>query len=246
MTSGETGLQPPDGNVSKPVVYNPNEFWLRTLLRWYIGLVIRPSPTIREIVERRPVWAGVGTAVVGSAMSVVVYVVAYQLLEYQSLSIDQLNSGEVQVGLVEIPLWCAFIVSAFALWTLVLHWIAERFGSRAGFLKTFSAMLVISAICFAVFSSGILTASLTIDPGSTRIFKDALHTITNVTIALTVVVLLWICSLFAMMVKEQYDIRIGKAALAVALSIIPTFVLGYVLLLLLFLAALFSGLASIG
>ena len=35
--------------------------WLRTLLRWYIGLIIRPTPTIREIVERRPVWAGVGT-----------------------------------------------------------------------------------------------------------------------------------------------------------------------------------------
>ena len=31
---------------------HPDEFWLRTLLRWYIGLVIRPSPTIREIVER--------------------------------------------------------------------------------------------------------------------------------------------------------------------------------------------------
>ena len=41
MTSDETGLQPPDGNGSKPVDYNPNEFWLRTLLRWYIGLIIR-------------------------------------------------------------------------------------------------------------------------------------------------------------------------------------------------------------
>ena len=246
MTFDETALQQSGGNASPPVGYNPDEFWLRTLLRWYIGLVIRPSPTIREIVERRPLLAGVGTAVVGSAMSVVVYVVAYQLLEYQSLSIDQLNSGEVQVGLVVIPVWCALIVSAFSLWSLVIHWIAERFGNRASFQKTFSAMLVISAILFAVFSSGILAASLTINPGSSSIFQDALHTVTNVTIALTVVGLLWICSLFAMMVKEQYDIRIGKAALAVALSIIPTFVLGYVLLGLLLLAALFSSLASFG
>ena len=50
----------PEGNSPPPVGYNPDEFWLRTLLRWYIGLVIRPVPTIREIVERRPVWAGVG------------------------------------------------------------------------------------------------------------------------------------------------------------------------------------------
>ena len=61
-----------EGNSPPPVTYNPDEFWLRTLLRWYIGLVIRPSPTIREIVERRAVcWLGLGTlAVVGSAMSV--------------------------------------------------------------------------------------------------------------------------------------------------------------------------------
>ena len=244
MTFDETALQQPGGNAPAPVAYDPNEFWLRMLLRWYIGLVIRPSPTIREIVERRPLLAGVGTAVVGSAMSVVVYDAAYQLLEFQSLSIDQVNSGEVQVGLVAIPLWCALIVSAFTLWSLVIHWIAERFGNRASFQKTFSAMLVISAILFAVFSSGILAASLIIDPGSPRIFKDALHTVTNVTLALTVVGLLWICSLSATMVKEQYDLHIGKAALAVALSIIPTFVLGYVLLGLLLLAALFSGLAS--
>ena len=236
----------PEGNSPPPATYNPNEFWLRTLLLWYIGLVIRPAPTIREIVERRPVLAGVGTAVVGSAMSAVVYVAAYQLLEYQSLSIDQLNSGEVHVGRVEIPLLCALIVSAFALWSLVLHWIAERFGSRAGFLKTFSAMLVISAICFAVFSSGILAASLTIDPGSSSIFQDALHTVTNVTLALTVAGLLWVSSLTAIIVKEQYHLRIGKATLTVALSILPTFVLGYGILVVLILVALLSGITSMG
>ena len=53
----------PGRNNPEPVDYNPDEFWLRTLLRWYIGLVIRPVPTIREIVERRPLLAGLGTVV---------------------------------------------------------------------------------------------------------------------------------------------------------------------------------------
>ena len=51
----------PGGNAPAPVAYDPNEFWLRTLLRWYIGLVIRPSPTIREIVEREPLLAALVT-----------------------------------------------------------------------------------------------------------------------------------------------------------------------------------------
>ena len=54
MTSDETTARSPAATARLPLPMTPNEFWLRTLLRWYIGLVIRPSPTIREIVERRP------------------------------------------------------------------------------------------------------------------------------------------------------------------------------------------------
>ena len=146
----------------------PQEFWLRTLLRWYIGLIIRPAPTIREIVERRPLWAGLGTALGGSVLCIVAHAAAYQLLEYQSLSIDQIDSGEVYIPGSGIVLLSALIVSAYALWSLVLHWIARRFGGQGNYLTVFSAMLVISVVFCAVFSSGILAASLTIDPGASE------------------------------------------------------------------------------
>ena len=246
MNSDESAPQQPGGNVTPPTFYDPKEFWLRTLLRWYIGLIFRPAPTIREIVERRPLLVSVGTAVGGTAVSVVAYAAAYQILEYQSLSIDRLGSGDVYVSGGEILLFCALIVSALALWSLVLHSISILFGDRAGFSKTLSAMLLISAIGYVVFSSGILAASLTINPGSPRIFKDALHTVTNVTLALTVAGLLWVSFLATIVAREQYYLGIGKAALAVSLSIISTFVLGYGLLFLLFIVAAFSGLLSYG
>ncbi len=230
MNGEESASQPPISGGDAPVAGGgyPSEFWLRTVLRWYVGLVIRPGATVREILERRPLLAGVGTASVGIAVCGAAFFVAYHLLEYGSLSIDQFKSGEVDaIGAVN-PLNCCIAISVIGAWSLNLHWIAERFGRRAGFLRTFSALSVISAIGYAVFSGGILAASLFISPGGPSIFYDAFHAATNVALGLVLTGLLLIGSLAVIMVKENYGLHPAKAALTVALSLLPTVILGYV------------------
>ena len=230
MTSDETGLQPPDGNGSKPVDYNPNEFWLRTLLRWYIGLIIRPSPTIREIVERRPLLAGLLTVYVGVLCSLISYAVASLVLAGElRFSRGSEPIDELLLNLFFMALFCAIVTSCFTGWAVVLHFLARRAGYTIGFRAAVSAFTMISMVGWFVFSTGILATAVAI---STAIGVETASEVANTAGAIFAASgLMLIVVLYVLLMRQNHDIDSGDAAITVAVSIIPAIVFGFLLVL---------------
>ena len=132
----------PEGNNPPPVTYNPDEFWLRTLLRWYIGLVIRPVPTIREIVERRPLLAGLGTVVCVSMILEGLSVVLYSNRDFSGYS-------EI-LAIIGIRTLVYFLLACLlaALFALIGHLINSVIGSSSSFTGSFSAVAMLNVLRF--------------------------------------------------------------------------------------------------
>ena len=140
MTSDETALNQPGPNNPEPVDYNPDEFWLRTLLRWYIGLIIRPSPTIREIVEREPpIWMGMGTLLLFGFVWSFLSISLLLHLSYSSL--------ENVWGLAYIPLFLSGVgVLVIAMLATALHVAARLLGGSGKLTVTLAGVTLFSAL----------------------------------------------------------------------------------------------------
>ena len=212
MTFDETGLQPPDGNVSKPVVYNPDEFWLRTLLRWYIGLVIRPSPTIREIVERRPVWAGAAIVFVQTPIWMLIWL---SYVEDASFSrgiagpMDCIAVVLLAIVLIAVPSLPILLVLAW-----LLHVPAKVFGGWGGLRATFVALMM----CMVV---GFVPAALGIAGLFPREAANLERTSTAGNPVIASLILFgtaWISILAVIVVRHSYHLGIARSALVVIVA----------------------------
>ena len=147
MTFDETAFAQPGGNSPAPVAYDPNEFWLRTLLRWYIGLVIRPSPTIREIVERRPLLAGLGTVV---CVSMILEGLSEVLYSNRDFSNRDFSGYLETLAIIGIRTLVYFLLACLlaALFALIGHLISSVIGSSSSFTGSFSAVAMLNVLRF--------------------------------------------------------------------------------------------------
>ena len=202
MTSDETGLQPPDGNGSKPVDYNPNEFWLRTLLRWYIGLIIRPTPTIREIVERRPVWAGV-VGLPASAIFWVGHLMAYDLSD-RSISYLVLLVSASGILLAGILVILTLVMAAS------VHFTAKLAKFNGDFGGTYVGLaLVAGALSWTAAAIGF--TFFLVD--NFVIYWKMIATDQTVSLWIALLAVVWIVALMTVVVRENYRIGPKHSAL---------------------------------
>ena len=158
MTFDETTLAQSGGNTPPPVDYDPNEFWLRTLLRWYIGLVIRPSPTIREIVERRtPLWYGPLILTVGTSVAAIITSMSLGLLDDRTVFISLTDSPGANLlsEIITTLIFCGMVVSCITVWGAVLHWIGKISRGSAKFMATVGAVMPIPIVTLALYAVGI-------------------------------------------------------------------------------------------
>ena len=192
----------PGPNNPEPVDYNPNEFWLRTLLRWYIGLVIRPSPTIREIVERRPVWAGV----VGLPASGFLWV--GQLMSYD------FSNWPISVFALAVSVLALILAGGLVSFSFVMagavHITARLARCHGDFTKMYAGlMLVASALSWTAAAIGF--TFIVVD--NFVISWKRVSTDQTVSLWLALVALIWIIVLFSVVVRENYKIGLRRSAL---------------------------------
>ena len=194
----------PEGNAPLPVGYNPDEFWLRTLLRWYIGLVIRPSPTIREIVERRPVWAGLVT-------------LAWNLAIWSTLWLELVEDpvtirSSSQVFRYFIP--TAFsVVPVGILFTPILaviaHTLARLIGGRGRLKAIYSGLTMSSAAGAVVAIPGVITViRLSLSEGP-FMGDPALRTFVGMMLFAAV----WVVALNVLLVRTTYGLSAIRSSL---------------------------------
>ncbi len=149
--------QPDTAPPSGPPAY-PSELFLKTLLRWYIrwyiGLIIRPSPTIREIVERRPpLWFGLGSLYLGIFVSFVCFLSGITLadggIDSTGLEVDVATA--IILGPSAIIGYCAAAPILLALWVLVMHLIGRRLERAGSYSTSLVTMSLASTVAFCAF-----------------------------------------------------------------------------------------------
>lgn len=226
MASDETPLQPPGRSNPEPVDSEPDEFWLRTLIRWYIGLIIRPAPTIREIVERRPVLEGLGTLVFVTLVNILAqYVIGRAFRETDT------DAEAIQTAVALFALTLIYLLAVFV-FCLVAHCVSRRLGG-VGSLAGLIAVVAMSSIVVAVW-----TASLPIQEvfvliyDSTGVSGDRLPLVMR--IALMAAVPLWILVLTAIAVRENYRLSYAATIVSIVLSLVGAIILGTILLIIFF------------
>ena len=229
-------------NTPQPAVNDaqayPRELWLRTLLRWYIGLIIRPTPTIREIVDRRPQLAGLGMVGAGFLVSILIGYRSYDLMRGESvLPIDSFSLEalgdyllpetltDLAAGIFTVVFVFALMISLFTLWAGILHWITGKFGGRGSLGVTVSAMMMISTVGYFAYCAGILIVGII---GRSSEVQDPLDLVTYTSFALIGVGVLWMAVLAGILLRWHYDINSSDASITVTASLISTFILGVV------------------
>ena len=197
----------PEGNSPPPVTYNPDEFWLRTLLRWYIGLVNRPVPTIREIVERRPLLAGVFTF----SWSVFLWSTLWLgLAEFDSFVylVRNLDQSLALLLFFGVPIASLFVVVIVVL----LHVAAGLMGGWGTLTTTFIGLAMNLSVGLIPAMAGMFVlAQFTVsdqprnDPLGGRVFFTL--------IALSV---MWVATLSTLLVRRNYGLSSRRSVAVVA------------------------------
>ena len=232
MTSDETAPQQPTGNTPPPVTYNPNELWLRTLLRWYIGLIIRPAPTIREIVERRaPLRFGLVTVICGILVSLGASSVSVWLLDRpEGLVFPPGQTSESWVAVVVVLAGICGVVASYAvIWATMLHWIGKIFRNSGDLKATMGSMMLFLAVAFALISAGMIIVGF-VYPQIEADIRNVEDVLTYSVLGLATVGLLWVAVLGALLLRQTHEIGKLAAAITVVASLLPTFILGYLVM----------------
>ncbi len=222
--------QPETTPPSAPPTY-PDEFFLKTLLRWYIGLIIRPAPTIREIVERRPAyWLGLITLMGGTvvaALSTSMSLGFYDNREGPFSLADEPGAGWL-VEIITILMFCGMLMSSITIWGAMLHWIGKICRGEAEFMVTVGIVMQIPIVALTLYAVGIsITAVLFAWNQSDIPTEDlALYAFSG----FSLVGLLWAATLVLYAIKLTHKISTPAAALTVAGSIVPSIALSWLAL----------------
>ena len=225
MTSDQTALHQPGGSAPAPATYNPNEFWLRTLLRWYIGLIIRPSPTIREIVERRLLWAGVGSLWGGITASLLSSLVAIISVDGSFSSTSEMpNVFGVLLDPAAIAGYCVASMGMLGLWVYIMHLVALRLGGTGTYSATLLGMIFASAD--AAIALAIVMLGLGIIYFDAQSALSASNAFIVVALVVVLAAILWGNFIATRVAKVNYGLDTSKTILVVTVCGIPTFVFG--------------------
>ncbi len=130
--------QPDTAPPSGPITYDPNEFWLRTLFRWYIGLIIHPTPTIREIVEREQFLVGLLTTCAAAVLWIGL-LVSYRLLY---LPISDFVQGVFVLG----PISAGILVILTIAIAVAIHVMAQLLRSAGTLDGTLATLLMANVV----------------------------------------------------------------------------------------------------
>ena len=194
----------PDGNSPPSVVYNPDEFWLRTLLRWYIGLIVRPVSTLREIVAARPVALGLLTLLIVAVLNGVISI---------GLQLNQdVSSGIGTSGLASIVVWAILTAILLTIYlgfsSLIAHVVSTLLGGNGAYTGMLTGLMMLSIL------SLISSIPALLDALATSIGEAAVgdRSPFGLIAALgRIAVAIWMVILAVIIIRENYRLSTGVA-----------------------------------
>ena len=209
-----------------------NEFPLKTLLRWYIGLIIRPAPTIREIVERRPpLRFGLVTVICGILVSLGASSVSVWLLDRREDLVFPPGQADESWVVVVVSLAgiCGVVASYAVIWATMLHWIGKIFRNSGDLKTTMGSMMLFLAVAFALISAGMIIVGIGY-PQIEADIRNVEDVVSYSGLGLAAAGLLWVAALGALLLRQTHQVGKLAAAITVVASLLPTFILGYLVM----------------
>ena len=201
------------------------------LLNWYIGLIVRPVGTLREIVDARPLGLGLLTLLVVAILNgLVSFAFGLETDTFTDFTDEDINIGPAVIILGTI-LFVAFVAVQLGFFSLIVHIISKLFGGSGAYTGMLAGLMMLSILSLIPVVPALLDALATgigeASEGDTSPFEV-------IGLIVSLVVAAWIIILGIILIRENYRLSTGIAVLSGIASFFAAFVVGIILLFLLF------------
>ena len=116
------------------------------LLNWYIGLIVRPVSTLREIVDARPLGLGLLTLLIVTILNgIVTFGLGIDTATFEEFTDENIAIGPAFV-VVGAILFTIFTAIGTVLFTLVVHLISRLFGGNGAYTGMLAGLMIISIL----------------------------------------------------------------------------------------------------
>ena len=200
------------------------------LLNWYIGLIVRPVTTLREIVDARPLGLGLLTLLVVAILNGAISI---------GLQLDQDVSSDIATsGLASIVVWAIltaiFVTIYLGFSSLIAHVVSRLLGGNGaytGMLTGLMMLSILSLIPSIPVLLGVLATSIGEAAGGASPFGP-------IAAIVRIVVAIWMIILAVILIRENYRLSTGVAVLSWFIWVIIAVVIPISLIILLIILAL--------
>ena len=192
------------------------------LLNWYIGLIVRPVSTLREIVDARPVALGLLTLLVVAILNGAISI---------GLQPDQDVSSDIATsGLASIVVWAIltaiFVTIYLGFSSLIAHVVSRLLGGNGAYTGMWAGLMMLSILSLIPVIPSLLDALAKgfgeAAVGDTSPFGGIAGTV-------RIVVAIWTLILAVILIRENYRLSTGVAVLSSVIWIFVTIVIPFAL-----------------
>ncbi len=177
-----------------------------TLLNWYVGLILRPIETIREIVAERPVGLGLVTLlIVFIANGIIRFGLGIDPGTFEQFSDEEISIGPV-AAIIGAILFVGFAAFATGISSLIVHLISKLFGGVGAYTGMLSGLLLLSALSLIPVVPGLIDVLIR-GEGDSSVFAVIAG-------AVSIVVLIWYAILGILLIRENYQLSTLLAVLS--------------------------------
>ena len=201
------------------------------LLNWYIGLIVRPVSTLREIVDARPVALGLLTLLIVAILNgLVSFAFGLETDTFTDFTDEDINIGPAVIILGTL-LFVAYVTVQLGFLSLIVHIISKLFGGNGSYSGMLAGLMMLSILSLILVIPGLLDALASgigeAAEGDTSPF-EAISTVVSLVVAI------WSIILAIILIRENYRLSTGMAVLSGIASFFAAIVVGAILLILLF------------
>ena len=207
------------------------------LLNWYIGLIVRPVSTLREIVDARPVALGLLTLLVVAILNGAISI-GLQLDTDVSSDVAEVQN---EVGVVSVIVWAIvaamFATMYFGFTSLIAHIISRLLGGNGAYTGMWAGLMMLSILSLIPVIPSLLDA---LAKGFGEAAVGDTSPFGGIAYVVRIVVAIWTLILAVILIRENYRLSTGVAVLSSVIWIFVTIVIPFALLFLLLLAVVLS------
>ena len=195
------------------------------LLNWYIGLIVRPVSTLREIVDARPLGLGLLTLLIVTILNgIVTFGLGIDTATFEEFTDENIAIGPAFV-VVGAILFTIFTAIGTVLFTLVVHLISRLFGGNGAYTGMLAGLMIISILSLILVIPGLLDALASAVGEGAEGDTSPFEVISNV---ISIVVVVWSVILGIILIRENYRLSTGMAVLSGIVSYFAVAIIGII------------------